>query len=74
MLKLWTTRFLLCLRTYVYPLTALLFAVFTWNTTQSRLDAMELSTLAFNRAFPSHDHGSGLSKGEVKAFAASLQA
>jgi len=49
-------------------------AAFSWNTTQGRLDAQKIAGLAFTRAFPSHDHGLGLSKGEVDAFAASLRA
>ena len=49
-------------------------AVFTWNTTQARLDALKLATLAFKTAYPSHDSGAGMSKAEVEAFAASLQA
>ena len=47
---------------------------FTWNNTQARLDVLKLASLPFSRAYPSHDHGQGISKAELDAFAASLQA
>ena len=49
-------------------------AGFTWNNTQARLDALKLASLPFSRAYPSHDLGTGISKAELDAFAASLQA
>ena len=51
-------------------------AVFTSNTTQVKLDAQKLSTLDFERGWPSHqfDHGPPISKAEAEAFAKALAA